>query len=196
MAPLVFMQPGNYTNPEGKQKTAFARGAVYVRHGAKSEPATSADLEAFIERRLDEIRQKWLGGIKRVIAAPGEAEIVAIQRTETAEGGPRIRITTDESAPLYGRISADETHPYRQTELISEVNKKLPGKTTVKTHDMLSVRRAHSIDHETHPDFVYQPRFAAPQYSDAFVDWIVGQYGRDKQFFRKARDDCYRIQHS
>lgn len=193
-APLVFVREGKYNDSQGKAKQAFARGAPYFRHGAKSEPGTSADLRAFIERRLDRIRETWLGGIRRVVEASGGSEIVAIQRTEDAKGETRIRITTDEDAPVYGRVSADDTHPYRQTELIDEVNRKLPEKTTVNAYDVLSVRRAHGIDEKTQPDFVHLPKFGAQQYSDAFVDWLVEQHRQDGQFFSKARDAYYRLQ--
>ena len=36
--PMVFVKPGTYDVGGGKQKTAFAQGTVYFRHGAKSEP--------------------------------------------------------------------------------------------------------------------------------------------------------------
>jgi len=196
-SPLVFGKPGNYTNAAGKQKTAFAKGTVYFRHGAKSEPATGADLRGFIERRLQAIRDEWLGGIKNVITAPEGAEMAVIERTFDKEGQPtRIRVTTDEDAPIYGRIDPDETHPYRQTDLIPVVNKKLPGKKEINTHDMLSVRRTHDIDEKSRPDFVHQPKFASPQYSEAFADWMVGEFKKDADFFQKARDRYYRIQHT
>jgi len=193
-SPLVFVKPGSYTSEEGKSKSAFTRGTLYFRHGAKSEPATSADLRAFIERRLETIRQDWLGGINRVISAPTGTEIVGIERTADAEGEPtRIRITTDADAPVYGQVSRDETHPYRQTELIKEVNKKLPGSKRINDYDSLSIRRAHNINAKTRPDFAYQPKFASCQYSDAFVDWIVEHYRKDSQFFEKARARYYEL---
>lgn len=35
--PLVFTQPGTYPISGGKQQSAFSRGTVYFRHGAKSD---------------------------------------------------------------------------------------------------------------------------------------------------------------
>jgi hypothetical protein len=197
-APLVFQQQGSYMNPQGRPKTAFHRGAVYFRHGAKSEPATSDDLRVFIERRLDLVRNSWLGGIKRVISAPRGSEIVAIQRTRDEEGEPnRIRITTDEDAPVYGRIDPDDTHPHRQTELIAEVNKKLPRETTINSYDVQAVRRVHEIDPKTRPDFAHQGKFdLAPQYSDELVDWLVEQHRRDDQFFARARAEYANLMHA
>jgi Putative DNA-binding domain/EC042_2821-lke REase len=187
-APLVFAQAGSYTTAEGKRKTAFHRGGVYFRHGAKSEPATAADIETFIDRRLEQVRRDWLDGIKRVVTADPGAEIVAVERT-SAEGGPtRIRITTDEDAPLYGRIDPDVTHPYRQTELIQEVNKKLPGNARITSHDITATRSAHDITPKTEPRFAYQGRYdPAPLYSDEFVEWLVDQFKKDERFFADSR---------
>jgi hypothetical protein len=196
-APLVFAQGGNYTDERGRQKTAFARGAVYVRHGAKSEPATRDDLRAYLERRLQVIRDSWLGGIGQVVTAPQDAEIVAIHRTDDEAGdSTRIRITTDETARVYGRIDPDVTHPYRQTELIQEVSRRLPRNVSINGYDVQCVKRAHDINETTRPDFVYFPKFGWYQYSEAFVEWLVEQYNRDDAFFKNARRRYYELTHS
>ncbi|MFN2471799.1 MAG: hypothetical protein ABR583_12600 [Gaiellaceae bacterium] len=78
---------------------------------------------------------------------------------------------------------------------MQEVNRRLPHGVTVNTHDMLSVRRAHDITETTRPDFMHRPRYGSPQYSDVFVDWIVAEYGRDNDFFTKARDRYYEMVH-
>jgi Schlafen, AlbA_2 len=195
-APLTFVRPGTYPDPQrpDRQKSAFGRGP-YFRHGAKSEPATRDDLREFIERRLDAVRQKWLGGIRRVVTAPEGSEIAAIERSEDDEGERAIRVTTDENAPLYRAVDWDVTHPYRQTELVPRVSERLPDDVTFNSHDLLSVRRAHDIDHKTRPDFVHLPRFGWYQYSEAFVEWLVEQYNRDHEFFDKARDRYYELTH-
>src|SRR4051812_38001305 len=38
--PLVFVRQGRYRDPEGVEHVAFARGGLYFRHGARSDPAT------------------------------------------------------------------------------------------------------------------------------------------------------------
>jgi hypothetical protein len=196
-APLVFVRGGNYPHPtrEGQRKTAFAHGAVYVRHGAKSEPATRQDMRDYLGRQLEAIRDEWLGGIKTVVTAPSGAEIVAIERTEDEEGEPAIRITTDESAPLYRVADFDQTHPHRQTELVREVNRKLPRNVTINNHDVLSVKRAHDITPQTRPEFIHKPRYAWDQYSDAYVDWLVERYTRNNDFFQAARRRYYELTH-
>src|SRR4029079_17957889 len=98
---LLFTQPSSYQSLSAHDQSAFQRGSVYFRHGAKSEPGTAADLRDFIEHRIELIRGQWLGNIRQVIAAPQGAEVVTIQRLAEPEGSPqRIRITTDENAPI------------------------------------------------------------------------------------------------
>src|SRR6266403_5089359 len=46
--PLIFVQVGTYEIEGGRQRTAFGRGTLYFRHGAKSEPANAADMSDFI----------------------------------------------------------------------------------------------------------------------------------------------------
>jgi EC042_2821-lke REase len=87
---------------------------------------------------------------------------------------------------LYGQVDPDRSHPYRQKEVIREVNARLDGEG-VNAFDVLSVRRVHSITEETRPEFVHVPKFGSPQYSDAFVDWLVSEHERDPAFFPRAK---------
>lgn len=172
-APLVFTQAGKYTTAGGKSKTAFARGAIYVRHGAKSEPATRSDLTTFIDQCLEQTRARLLSGIRQVVEAPSDSEIVGIERVTDDTGQQRIRVTTDPSAPVFGQINTDDTYPHRQTELVQQVNKRLPRKIAINRYDVDAVRRVHKINDKTAPQFAHQPKFGSMQYSDAFVDWLV-----------------------
>jgi hypothetical protein len=186
--PLVFTQTGRYRSTDGDEHVAFARGGLYFRHGAKSEPATGADVRDFIKRQLDATRSQWLANIRQVMHAPDGAEVAVIETAERDEEGrpTLIRLTTDPHAPLYGQVDPDRSHPYRQKEVIREVNARLAD-VTVNAFDVLSVRRVHAVSEETRPEFVHVPKFGSPQYSDAFVDWLVGEYGRDPGFFSRAK---------
>jgi hypothetical protein len=68
------------------------------------------------------------------------------------------------------------------------VNRRLPAGATVNSHDILSVRRAEGIREATHPEFTHEPRFGSAQYSQAFAEWIVERYERDREFFWKAKE--------
>jgi hypothetical protein len=182
-SPLVFSRQGR-----SGDHVAFARGGLYFRHGAKSEPANGADVRDFIKRQLEATRTQWLRNIRQVMQAPGGAEVAVIETAERDEEGrpTLIRLTTDPNAPLYGQLDPDRSHPYRQKEVIAEVNARLDGRS-VNAFDVLSVRRVHQITEETRPEFVHVPKFGSPQYSDAFVDWLVAEDERDPQFFPRAK---------
>jgi hypothetical protein len=186
--PLVFTQEGRYIDRGGEERVAFTRGSLLFRHGTKSESATGEDIRRFITRQLDATRRQWLSNIRAVMHAPGGAEIAVIETAERDEEGrpTLIRLTTDPTAPLYGQIDPDLSHPYRQKEVVREVNARLDGRV-VNAFDVLSVRRIHEISEETRPDFVHVPKFGSPQYSDAFVDWLVEQDAKDPQFFAEAK---------
>ncbi len=161
---------------------------LYFRHGARSEPASGEDVRDFIRRQLETTRKQWLSNIRQVMRAPDGAEVAVVETAERDEEGrpTLIRLTTDPNAPLYGQLDPDRSHPYRQKEVIREVNARLDG-PTVNAFDVLSVRRVHAITEESRPEFVHVPKFGSPQYSDAFVDWLVEQQANDSEFFRKAK---------
>jgi len=182
--PLVFTKQGIANG-----RVLFARGGLYFRHGARSEPASGADVRDFIKRQLEATRRQWLANIREVMHAPDRAEVAIVETAERDdEGRPTlIRLTTDPHAPLYGQVDPDRSHPYRQKEVIREVNARLDGRN-VNAFDVLSVRRVHGITEETRPEFVHVPKFGSPQYSDAFVDWLLEQDERDPAFFERAKE--------
>jgi len=91
--PLVFQKPGTYDIGSGKQRTAFSRGTVYFRHGAKSEPGTSEDIRKVIERQLENIRKSWLKGVRKVVKAPPGSKIVTVTSVSGKEA-PTVLATT------------------------------------------------------------------------------------------------------
>ena len=65
--PIVFEKPGTYDIGEGRQKTAFSAGTIYFRHGAKSEPGNTHDLQKAFEKRLEIVREAWLQNVRQVV---------------------------------------------------------------------------------------------------------------------------------
>ena len=183
-APVVFTRTGRVG-----EHVLFVRGGLYFRHGAQSEAATGDDVRDFIRRQLEATRAQWLANIRQVMHAPDGAEVAVVETAERDEEGrpTLIRLTTDPHAPLYGQVDPDRSHPYRQKEVIREVNARL-GEERVNAFDVLSVRRVHAITEETRPEFVHVPKFGSPQYSDAFVDWLVAEREGDPRFFAKAKE--------
>ncbi|MEM0128671.1 MAG: putative DNA binding domain-containing protein [Thermoplasmata archaeon] len=188
--PIPFARAGNYDRGDGKQSTAFQPGTTYFRHGAKSAPGTAEDIRHSVEREVDRQRRAWLGGIKKVIAAPPghRVEVIppdAVVNGRTANGA--VRLTSDPAAPAVKRLHPDDTHPFRRKEVVAEVNSRLLGRATVTTYDIRRVRDVYAIDDGSHPDFYYESKYASPQYSGSFVDWVVHQFERNSTFFSEAR---------
>lgn len=77
---LVFSKEGAYSVGRGRQELAFRTGTVYVRHGAKSEPATSADLRTMVQRRVDARLRSVLANVKKAVAAGPEAEFAIVEK--------------------------------------------------------------------------------------------------------------------
>lgn len=172
----------------GKQKTVFSVGTVYFRHGAKSEPGTSDDLRAFLERELELIKRSWLTGIAKVVEAPAGSRFAILPPEAQAQepsGALPLRLTDDPNAPAYYAVPIDTTHPFRQKEVMSEVNKRFAGRKAINTHDILCIRRVFNVQKDI--KFCYTQNYATPRYSQAFVDWVVRQYDEDDGFFEKTK---------
>lgn len=188
--PLVFTKPGTYPTHDNKQRTAFGLGTIYFRHGAKSEPGTYEDLREFVGREVAKVRDEWLDNIRKVVEAPTGSQVFLIKPDSTDEGSPGevpIRVVDDPSAPAFQRLDRDNTHPYRQTEVIKELNRRLKESASINQHDIKCIRAVHSVDQK--PQFYDQPKYGSPQYSDAFVEWIVEESSKDPDFFARTRSE-------
>ncbi|MFB6271926.1 MAG: RNA-binding domain-containing protein [Salinibacter sp.] len=191
--PLVFTKTGNY-HENGKPKKAFRRGAVYFRHGAKSEPATQDDLRDCIERNIDRRRDAWLENIREVMEAPAGSQIQVVPPSGSgghSEGAVRL-VDESGSATPSRLVDPDETHPYRMTEVVDRVNQRLEG-VEINQYDLVSMNKVHEI--KENDVFCHDPKFGSTQYSKALVDWIVEQYEDDSDFFQKNRDAYYEMRH-
>lgn len=82
---------------------------------------------------------------------------------------------------------SSRTHPYRQTELIQQLNNRLDGVCRVNSYDVQCVIKVHNA--KRRPEFHYKSGIVGSpsQYSASFVDWVVAQHSRDGEFFAKAR---------
>ncbi len=188
--PIVFTKVGTYESVPGKQKNAFTMGAVYFRHGTKSEPATTDDLRAFVEREVEAIRRSWLEGIAKVVEAPAGARIVVqppdVPMTMEGRGDDApLRLVNDPTAPAYFAVPIDTTHPFRAKEVVREVNARLVGRRRISPHDVLCVRRVYDLEKET--TYCFTQKFASPRYSQAFVDWLVMKFEEDVLFFESTK---------
>ena len=77
------------------------------------------------------------------------------------------------------------SHPLRQKEVIERLQaEQLP----INQYDIQCVNKIHKI--KSKPEYFYQGKVpgSPSQYSQTFVDWLIGQYRRDEQFFLKTRE--------
>jgi hypothetical protein len=186
--PIIFSAPGEYESPPGKPKWAFRKGTVYFRHGAKSEPGTSEDLRNALERELARVKEFWLEGITKVVEAPPGSEIHVMQAAVTvsnADSAQPIRLTTSGEGPEFRVVDNDQVYPYRAKELMKKIDELL-GPRVATTYDLQVVRKQFDID--SNPNFSHKSKFGTRQYSDAFVEWLVGEYRRDNHLFQRARE--------
>ena len=163
----------------------------YFRHGERTEPGTTADMRAFVERLLRRVRRRWLRGIRRVLAQPMTFDAAAapkrpavkrikLERTVLQP----VRIVSDPNAPALQPQDVDRLYPWRQKDLLHELNSRI-GRRMLTTYGIQAVRRHHRLDER--PDFVFHLPGAGRRYSPEVADWIMERYERDPEFFHEAR---------
>ncbi len=195
--PIVFTKPGEYETPDKKKKVAFAQGTLYFRHGSKSEPGNRDDLLRWREREIERARRNWMTGIRKVVeTAPGDSVTVIPSSVMPTKFGSVVKatMTADPSAFRMAPTNAEEIWPHRQSEVIRQVNKRIGYANAINGHDVTCVKYAHDVM-KNHPEFAYKPhKLSSPQYSQEFVDWLVDQFSKNKNFFQKARE-VYKATH-
>jgi len=184
--PLIFTNPGTYAIGT-KQKTAFALGTLYFRHGAKSEPGDSHDLKKFLDERLEREREVILENIQKYLSAP-IGSIIKVLESEVYESDNAealaVQITENPTAPKYYLCNLDKSHPYRLKELTSEINKRISEKNKITSHHIQCVRKVYNLDNNIL--FISKSKYTSPRYSDKLLIWLLDQYGNDPNFFDDA----------
>jgi hypothetical protein len=189
--PVGFTRTSICLTSAGEQGEIFTAGSFYFWHDDRSEPGTTADMRAFLERTLRRIRRRWLRKIRRVVDAPIDLGESATSNRAAAKRKQRqlanlqpVRIVTDPEAPALQPQDVDRLYPWRQKDLLRELNSRL-GRRALNSYDIQAVRRQNRLDE--HPDFVFNLPGAGRRYSPAAAEWIMDQYARDPEFFHRAR---------
>lgn len=194
--PMIFIRPGADVMEKGKQRPAFARGTVYFRHGAKSEPGTRDDLRSWREKTIESARNSWMKGIRKVIEAPAGHVITVVSspssgsRASPSEGmAIRANVSAAPGAVRIVPQNAEDIWPHRQKDLLLQINKDIGRSLPINGHDILCIN-THLNILKARPEFAYKPhRLASPQYSDEYGRWIVEQYRNDPKFFQRMREE-------
>jgi len=187
ITPVAFEKAGTY-EVGAKPKCAFNAGSFYFRHNTRSEPGTTEDVAAAIEREVNRRREEWLGNIRQVMEAPPGSKVTFGEHSQASFGGSAttsVRLTNDATAASIAYRSRDATHPFRFNALRAEVTKRLPSGTTMSAGDLLAIRRAFQVDRN--PNWADVGKYGPTQYSNAFADWLVDQCSRDPRFGAKAK---------
>jgi hypothetical protein len=193
--PLIFIKPGTYPIPGNRQNTAFGRGTIFFRHGAKSETGDCDDLRQVLERRLREIRKEWEKGVAKVIRAPEGSSVTMLPPEVVHSTSPTatpIRIVDYPSAPAFGLIDHNLSHPYRQIDVKNRLGEIVPALASLNHFDFQAVRKVHGI--EGQEKFFYRPKFSSPQYSEEYVQWLKIHFIEDSEFFNKAKEQYQALQ--
>jgi hypothetical protein len=92
-----------------------------------------------VEREIESLRRSWLGNIRKVVDAPHGHKVMLLPPEVVESDGALatpIRLVDDPSAPAYRKIDPNKTHPYRQKEVVEEINKALAGAHNVSPYDI------------------------------------------------------------
>jgi hypothetical protein len=191
--PIGFSKQATFQTSQDSDRPqqVFPAGSFYFRHGERSEPGTTADMRNFFERVLRRARRRWLRGIRRVLAAAlapvvgkSPQQIAAKKKTRGLANLQPVRIVTDPDAPALHPQDVDRLYPWRQKDLLRELNSRL-GRRALNSYDIHAVRRQHRLDER--PEFVFNLPGAGRRYSPVVADWIIEEYGSDPDFFKQSR---------
>ena len=124
-------------------------------------------------------------GIRKVAQAC-TGDTITVVSSKSPSAVVRAQISTDPAAAPITPTNAYEIWPHRQKELLAEVNKRRGKGHKINSHDILCIKN--KFDVLANPKFACKPhKMSAPQYSVEFVDWMVGEYQKDQDFFAKLR---------
>jgi len=165
--------------------------AFYFRRGNQTELATSADMRQLFERSIQRVGRRWKRRIRRAINTPlahdlrekGKSTTGKLVEVNSASLHP-VRIVMDPDAPPLQPQDIDRLYPWRQKDLVRELNRRI-GRRMLNSYDVQAVRRHHQLD--MRPDFIFNLFGAGRRYSPAAADWIMDAYSNDPAFFQKSR---------
>lgn len=107
-----------------------------------------------------------------------------------AEGAAVLAVTRDDGTPtslVHTPKDPADTWPYRQAELIKELNARLSPTKRLGSGDVQAVVVAHGVKKRSEWFFQSKVPSTPGQYSKSFVDWFVTRYRQDDQFLPKSR---------
>jgi hypothetical protein len=124
------------------------------------------------------------GGVLEIHPTKAASVLAPSSSADSSPNLRPVRIVTDPDAPALQPQHVERLYPWRQKDLVGELNRRL-GRRALNSYDIQAVRRQHHLDKR--PEFVFNLPGAGRRYSPAAAEWIMDQTGRDPEFFRHAR---------
>lgn len=185
--PIVFSSSGTYQVSQDKQNSAFQRGVIYFRHGAKSEPADNEDIRKFVNRKIESIKNFWLSGIRQVVEAP-ENSVINILKEDAVVDAPSIFISDDANAPHVQIKNIDDTHPLKGKQICDFLNNKFPNRTPIKNQSILYANQFLNVNGDY--NFVYRQQSSVIKYTNRYLGLLMKNYAGNPSFFEEAKSYC------
>lgn len=188
---VPFLRPGTWPDNKGGQGSSFSVGQIYVRHGAKSEPARYEDLLAWAHRVSEAARVQFAAEMQNVARLPDGYTVQAVPPNVVISAPSDVqslRITDDPTAPGCIVVDKSKTHPFRQSDLVKALAVKIPH-IRVTTYDIQCMRKVFASEIEI-KDFVWLQPHSSPHCSESFGDWIIERLAGDPEFLSKTREKC------
>lgn len=99
----IISKIGKYKLPSGVDKTILNLGTFYVRRSAGNHLADSRDLDATIERRIDQFRESLMDKVARVVNSPANSDVFVLSKDPSDRTGQRFIIEDSPDAiPVKG----------------------------------------------------------------------------------------------
>jgi hypothetical protein len=96
-----------------------------------------------------------------------------------------VRITDDPYATNAVLIDKHDNCPHRQKDVLRLLKDRLPQDRCPNSAELQTINKVFKVaDNST---FFWKPQFSSPQYSVAYVEWLVEQITADEAFAQSAR---------
>lgn len=99
----LIAKDGGFTHQSGKKQILLRKGTFYIRRSAGNHLGDSRDLDAVVERRIDQFRASLMEKIVKVVSASEGSEVFVLSRDPEDQEGKRFRIEdAPDSIPIRG----------------------------------------------------------------------------------------------
>ena len=193
-SPLVFEKPGTYDSGGKHPERVFSQGTTYFRHGAKSETGTTDDLRRFLEKRVREMNEELFKGVRKISVSPRGARLEVAERGSLGtgpDGAVPVRITNNPDARGAFAVNVDQMFHYRRKDLVAKLKEALSPAEMPTTFDLQAIGKVHKVTENK--NFCWKPQFSSPQYSEAYIEWLIEMLSYDKLFLQDARDKYHEM---